>query len=134
MMREVVVLLVHLSARLADLLGTRGTRAVVAENLIFKQQLLVIQRSRRRAPNLRPSDRLLLGFLSRFLEPRRLVRAAVILNAGSLVASFCGAPDREPTAGVLGSSVLLEYSGPGTKAGAVQNLFQQIPSAPRFAR
>jgi hypothetical protein len=31
MMREVVVLLVHLLARLAILLGTRGTRAVVAE-------------------------------------------------------------------------------------------------------
>jgi hypothetical protein len=57
MMREVLVLLVHLLARLAILLGTRGTRAVVAENLILKQQLLVIQRSRRRAPNLRPSDR-----------------------------------------------------------------------------
>jgi hypothetical protein len=52
MMREVVVLLVHLLARLAIVLGTRGTRAVVAENLILKQQLLVIQRSRRRAPNL----------------------------------------------------------------------------------
>jgi len=93
MMREVVVLLVHLLARLAILLGTRGTRAVVAENLILKQQLLVIQRSRRRAPNLRPSDRLLLGFLSRFLEPRRLVRAAVILKPATLLRFHRGLRD-----------------------------------------
>jgi putative transposase len=93
MMREVVVLLVHLLARLAILPGTRGTRAVVAENLILKQQLLVIQRSRRRAPNLRPSDRLLLGFLSRFLEPRRLVRAAVILKPATLLRFHRGLRD-----------------------------------------
>jgi hypothetical protein len=93
MMREVVVLLVHLLARLAILLGTRGTRAVVAENLILKQQLLVLQRSRRRAPNLRPSDRLLLGFLSRFLEPRRLVRAAVILKPATLLRFHRGLRD-----------------------------------------
>ena len=30
-----------------------GTRAVLAENILLKQQLLVLQRSRRRAPNLR---------------------------------------------------------------------------------
>src|ERR1035437_6743363 len=93
MMREVVVLLVHLLARLAILLGTRGTRAVVAENLILKQQFLVIQRSRRRAPNLRPSDRLLLGFLSRFLEPRRLVRAAVIQKPATLLRFHRGLRD-----------------------------------------
>ena len=59
-----MVLLVHLLAGLAILLGTGGTRAVLAENILLKQQLLVLQRSRRRAPRLRTVDRLLFGFCS----------------------------------------------------------------------
>ena len=84
-MREIVVLLGHLLARLATLLGSRGARAVLAENLILKHQLLIIQRSRHRAPNLRPADRVLLGCLSRFLDRRRLLRAAVILKPATLL-------------------------------------------------
>ena len=55
-MNETIVLLVHLLARLAKLLGTGGSRAVLAENMLLKQQLLVLQRSRRRAPN--PTSRI----------------------------------------------------------------------------
>jgi hypothetical protein len=39
-----------------------GVRAVVAESLAVKHQLLIMKRSRRRAPNLTSWDRLLLGF------------------------------------------------------------------------
>ena len=67
-MKNAILGMVHLLARLAVLLGTGGTRAVLAENLLLKQQLLVLQRSRRRAPNLRPADRLLFGFYSQFLS------------------------------------------------------------------
>jgi hypothetical protein len=63
-MKNTIVLLVHLLARLATLLGTGGTRAVLVENILLKQQLLILQRSRRRAPNLRTTDRLLFGFCS----------------------------------------------------------------------
>jgi hypothetical protein len=79
-MKNAVVLLVHLLAGLAILLGTGGTRAVLAENILLKQQLLVLQRSRRRAPNLRPDDRFLFGVFSQFLSPRRLIRTAIILK------------------------------------------------------
>jgi hypothetical protein len=61
-------MLVHLLATLAVLLGTGGTRAVLAESILLKQQLLVLQRSRRRAPNFRTADRLLFGFCSQFLS------------------------------------------------------------------
>ena len=39
-MTNAIVLLVHLLAGLAILLGTGGTRAVLAENILLKQQLL----------------------------------------------------------------------------------------------
>jgi hypothetical protein len=77
--------MVHLLARLAVFLGTGGTRAVLAEGILLKQQLLVLQRSRRRAPNLRTADRLGFGFRSQFLSPRRLIRAAIILKPATLL-------------------------------------------------
>jgi len=49
-----------------------GVRAVMAENLLLKQQLIVLRRARRRAPNLTQSDRLLCGFWSLFLSPERI--------------------------------------------------------------
>jgi putative transposase len=84
-MRNAIVLLVHLLAGLAVFLGTGGTRAILAENILLKQQLLVLQRSRRRAPNCRTADRLLFGFFPQFLSPRRLIRAAIILKPATLL-------------------------------------------------
>ncbi|MEN8108912.1 MAG: hypothetical protein ABFS22_13025 [Pseudomonadota bacterium] len=51
----------------------------------MSQQLLVINRSRRRAPNLSALDRFLFGFWSLFLNPRRLQRAAVIIRPSTLL-------------------------------------------------
>jgi putative transposase len=67
-MKNTIVWLVHLLAGLAVLLGTGGTRAVLAESILLKQQLLVLQRSRRRAPDLGAADRFLFGFCSQFLS------------------------------------------------------------------
>jgi hypothetical protein len=71
-MKNLLLLLVHLLTTVARLLGPGGARAIVAENLLLKQQLLVMTRSRRRAPNLTRLDRILLGFWSLFLSARRL--------------------------------------------------------------
>jgi putative transposase len=84
-MKGTIVLLIHLVIRFATLLGSRGTRAMLAENLLPRQQLLVLQQSRRRAPNLRTPDRLLFGFCSCFLNPRRLWRNAIILKPSTLL-------------------------------------------------
>ncbi len=84
-MKDVLTLLAHLLTTLAKLLGPGGARAVVADNLLMKQQLLVINRSRRRAPNLSALDRILLGFWSLFLSPHRIQRAAVIIRPSTLL-------------------------------------------------
>jgi hypothetical protein len=70
---------------LAKLLGPGGAKAIVADSLLMKQQLLIVNRSRRRAPNLTATDRLLLGFWSLFLNPRGIRRAAVILKPSTLL-------------------------------------------------
>jgi putative transposase len=70
---------------LATLVGPGGTKAVVAESLLLRHQLLIINRARRRAPNLCAVQRLLLGFWSLFLHPRRVLRCAVILKPSTLL-------------------------------------------------
>jgi putative transposase len=84
-MRNAIVLLARLLARLCVLLGPGGARAVLAENILLKQQLLILRRSRRRAPNLWSADRVLFGFCSQFLSPRRLIRTAIILKPATLL-------------------------------------------------
>jgi hypothetical protein len=61
-----------------------GVRAVVAESLLLKQQLLISSRARRRAPNLNSFDRLLLGLGSLFVPPSRIAKLAVILKPKTL--------------------------------------------------
>jgi len=58
-MKDLLLMLAHLLATLAKLLGPGGAKAIVADSLLMKQQLLIINRSRRRAPNLTVIDRLL---------------------------------------------------------------------------
>ena len=84
-MKDLVVLLMHLMTTLAKLMGPGGARAIVADSLLMKQQLLVINRSRRRAPNLSVLDRFLLGFWSLFLSPHHIARAAVIIKRSTLL-------------------------------------------------
>ena len=84
-MKDLLVLLVHLLTTVAKLLGPGGARAIVADSLLMKQQLLIVNRSRQRAPNLSVLDRFLLGFWSLFLNQRHLQRAAVIIRPSTLL-------------------------------------------------
>ena len=59
-MRDLLALFLHFLTTLARLLGPGGTRAVIAETLLIKHQLVVLNRSRRRAPNLTATDRIVM--------------------------------------------------------------------------
>src|SRR5215472_11538429 len=52
-MREFIVLLVHSIATLVQLAKPGGLRSVVAESVLVRHQLLVLNRGRKRAPDLR---------------------------------------------------------------------------------
>ena len=85
-MKDFLLTLLHVAVTTARLCGPGGVRAVIAENLVLKQQLIVLRRARRRAPNLRLSDRLLCGFGSLFLSPGRIRRVAIALRPSTLLA------------------------------------------------
>jgi hypothetical protein len=59
---------------------------VIAENLLLKQQLIVLRRARQRAPNLTLSDRLLCGFGALFLTPARIRKVAIAVRPATLLA------------------------------------------------
>ena len=84
-MKDVLYLLFQLLTTLAKLNRSGGGQAVIAENLILKQQLIIHSRSRQRAPNLSTQDRALLGFWSLFLNPRRIARSAIIIKPSTLL-------------------------------------------------
>jgi transposase InsO family protein len=84
-MRDVFFLLCYLLTTIVKLIRPSGSRAVIAENLLLKQQLIIHSRSRQRAPNLTTRDRPLLGFMSLFLNPRRMARSAIIIKPSTLL-------------------------------------------------
>jgi putative transposase len=85
-MRDLAILFIHLIVTSARLMRPGGARAVVAESLILKHQLVVLNRGRDRAPNLRPMDRVIAGLCTLFVRPRRLLRVAVVLRPSTLLA------------------------------------------------
>jgi hypothetical protein len=73
-MRHLIILVVHLITTILRLVRPGGVRAVVAESVLAKHQLLILNRSRRRAPNLRVFDRITARFCSLWIQPNRLSR------------------------------------------------------------
>ena len=75
-MREFLILFVHLVVTAARLAGPGGLRSVVAESALIRHQLLVLNRGRKRAPNLRAADRIIGGLCTLFMRRARVLRSA----------------------------------------------------------
>ena len=57
---------------------------MVAESVLVKHQLLILNRSRKRSPNLRCSDRIVAGLCALLMRRGRLIRSAIILTPSTL--------------------------------------------------
>src|SRR3979490_1333390 len=84
-MRDLAILFLHLLATVARLVGPGGVRSVVAESVLVKQQLLILNRSRTRSPNLRLPDRVVAGLCALVMRPGRLIRSAIVLKPSTLL-------------------------------------------------
>src|SRR6266566_8829637 len=84
-MRDLVILFIHLLTTAARLATRGGLRSVVAESVLLKHQLLILNRSRQRAPPLRLSDRLVAGSCALLMRPSRLIRSAIVLKPSTLL-------------------------------------------------
>src|SRR5256886_1883637 len=77
---------IHFLATLAGLLGPGGVRSIVAESLLLKHQLLLLNRPRQRFPNLCAWERILAGWMAFLVPPTRLLRSAIVLRPSTLLA------------------------------------------------
>jgi putative transposase len=84
-MHHLLVLIVHLITTVLRLLRPGGLRTVVVESVLAKHQLLILNRSHRRAPNLRVLDRIIAGFCSLWIKPNRLQRVAIAFKPSTLL-------------------------------------------------
>ena len=84
-MRDFAIIFIHLLVTIARLLGPGGARSVVAESLLVKHQLLIVNRSRARAPVLRPTDRVIVGLCAIFMRPARLLRSAIVVKPATIL-------------------------------------------------
>ena len=94
-MRELLILAIHLLVTVAKLLRQGGVRALAAEPLLLKHQLLISNRSRRRAPNLSTLDRLVLGLTTLFLSPGRIRRCDALIKSATLLKFHKALVDRK---------------------------------------
>jgi hypothetical protein len=67
--RDFVIVFVHLIVTLARLARPGGLRSVVAVSVLVRHQLLILNRARKRAPNLRATDRIIAGLCTLFIRP-----------------------------------------------------------------
>jgi len=84
-MRDLVALTIHLLVTIARLLWPGGARSVVAESLLIKHLLLILNRSRTRAPSLHPADRIFTGLVSILMRPTWLKRSAIVLKPSTIL-------------------------------------------------
>ncbi len=84
-MRDLAILFIHLVVTVARLFGPGGARSIVAESVLVKHQLLILNRSRARAPDLRPSDRFIAGLCTSLMRPARVLRSAIVLKPSTIL-------------------------------------------------
>ena len=84
-MYDILALFLHLIVTVVRLIKPGGLRAVVAESVLTRHQILILNRSRKRAPNLRVSDRIIAGLCTLLMQPSRMLRCGIALKPSTLL-------------------------------------------------
>ena len=58
---------------------------MIAESALIRHQLLILNRGRKRAPNLHFTDRITAGLLTLFISQARILRSAIVLKPSTLL-------------------------------------------------
>ena len=84
-MMKLIAFLSSYIITLLRLMSPGGVRALAAENLLLRKQLMVMTRTRRRSPKLNFFDKVTFGILSSVIRLNRLSRIAIILKPATLL-------------------------------------------------
>src|ERR1700687_5275189 len=82
---EIFALIPPLVSTFGRIAGPGGVRAVIAESLLLKHQLIVLNRARKRAPRLTRWERLLFGVGAFIVSPKRLPKIAIAIRPSTLL-------------------------------------------------
>jgi hypothetical protein len=85
-MRDSLILVAHLLGIVVRLARPGGLRSVVVESALVRHQLLIWNRGRKRAPNLRAGDRIITGLCTLFMRRSRILRSAIIVKPSTIAA------------------------------------------------
>jgi hypothetical protein len=84
-MRDAILLFIHVIVTMVRLAGPGGLRSVVAESALLRHQLLILNRGRKRAPNLRATDRFTAGLFTLLITQARMLRSAIVLQPSTFL-------------------------------------------------
>ena len=84
-MRDIFTLFLHAIVIVIRLGRPGGFRSVVAESVLMRHQVLILNRGRKRAPNLRASDRIIAGLCTLMMGQARVLRSAIVLKPSTLL-------------------------------------------------
>src|SRR5262249_8867743 len=83
--QDILVILVQSIVTVVRLIRPGGLRAVIAESALTRHQMLILNRNRKRAPNLRVSDRVIAGLCTLLMHPSRMRRCGIVLKPSTLL-------------------------------------------------
>jgi len=84
MIKSISIILSFISIWLR-LLRPGGMRAVAAENIALRKQLIALSRHQKRAPKLTAFDKIVFGILTAMIKPNRLRRIAIAIKPATLL-------------------------------------------------
>lgn len=82
---KLIIFLIHFVAVWLTVLRPGGVRAIAAENIVLRKQLIGMSRNCRPAPKLTILDRVIYGFLTSMINVKRLSRIAITIKPATLL-------------------------------------------------
>jgi putative transposase len=84
-MRYPLFLLFHFLVYFIKMLRPGGIKSIAAENLILRQQLIIMNRARKRSPRLTRADRTLFAILAHIIPFGRLRKLAIVVKPATVL-------------------------------------------------
>src|SRR5215471_3809390 len=84
-MRDIFTLFLYAIVTIIRLGKPSGLRRVVGGSVLMRHQLLILNRGRKRAPDLRSSDRIVADLCTLLMRPIRVLRSAIVLKPATLL-------------------------------------------------
>ena len=82
---KLIALLFHYIILCMRLLSPGGARAIMAENIALRQQLIVLSRKKRRSPKLSFFEKITFGLFTTMISSKRLNRIAILIKPATFL-------------------------------------------------